>query len=260
MEVLAPDSGRTWRGWLAAVEVLRALPLGGLWSWPLRLPLLRIVPAALFDRLSRRREQVAEGIGLAGPAPAVPVPSPVRRWWWRQRPVLREVLVATVLMMVVMEILVANPAVPRQFKPTRPYWMVALIMYTHLYEGWTMFSPDAPTRDLMVYVDAFTRDGRHVDPLNYVGSRVHSLPLTDIPVRLGHDSFFCDYTLRIPDSGAYHPAFTEWILRHPKRTGNPGDEIVSFEAHVLEHTSPAPGEPGPKNPTDRIFLRYPAQP
>jgi hypothetical protein len=26
---------------------------------------------------------------------------------------------------------------------------------------------------------------------------------------------------------------------------------------VIEHTSPAPGEPGPKNPTDRIFLRYP---
>ena len=170
---------------------------------------------------------------------------------------LRELLIGVVVVLVAMEVLVANPSIPRALKPARPYWMVAAIMYTHLFEGWTMFSPDAPLRDLMVYVDAVTRDGRHVDPLNRVGSRTSRLPLTDIPVRLGHDSFFCDYTLRIPDAGVYHQAFIEWILNHHRRTGNPEDEIVSFEAHVIEHTSPAPGEPGPRNPQDRIFLRYP---
>jgi hypothetical protein len=259
--VTGPEGGRQWTGWAAAVEVLRALPLGGLWTIPLRLPLLRALPAALFGALSNRRDRVAVALGLSGatPPPAPPPPSArsIRGWWWRQRPAMRELLVGVVTIIVLLEVLVANPSISRSLKPTRPYWMVAAIMYTHLFEGWTMFSPDAPTRDLMVYVDAVTRDGRHVDPLNRVGSRVARLPLTDIPPRLGHDSFFCDYTLRIPDSGVYHPAFTEWLLRHHKRTGNPEDEIVSFEAHVLEHASPAPGEPGPRNPQDRVFLRYP---
>jgi predicted DCC family thiol-disulfide oxidoreductase YuxK len=255
--VVAPETGQRWQGYDAAVQVLRALPLGGWWTIPLRLPLLRALPAWLFDRLARKRQVVAAGLGLTTATAIEPPPPPLRRWWWRWRPVLRELLVAAVVVQVAIEVLVANPSIPRALKPPRPYWMVAAIQYAHLFEGWTMFSPDAPLRDLMVYVDAFTRDGRHVDPLNRVGSRTSRLPLTDIPVRLGHDSFFCDYTLRIPDAGVYHQAFIEWILRYPKRTGNPEDEIVSFEAHVIEHASPAPGEPGPKHPSDRVFLRYP---
>ena len=92
-------------------------------------------------------------------------------------------------------------------------------MYPHIFEGWSLFSPDAPLSDETVCVDAVTRDGRHVDPYNEVGSRVSSLPVESVPVRLGHDSFWCDYTLRIPDAGAYHQALIEWILRYPERTG-----------------------------------------
>jgi predicted DCC family thiol-disulfide oxidoreductase YuxK len=257
LQVVAPETGKRWQGYEAAIQVLRVLPLGGWWTIPLRLPLLRALAAALFDRLARKRQAVAAGLGLTGPPPPSAPAPPIRRWWWRQRPVLRELMIGAVVVVVAMEVLVANPSIHRALKPPRPYWMVAAIMYTHLFEGWTMFSPDAPLRDLMVYVDAVTRDGRHVDPLNRIGSRTSRLPLTDIPVRLGHDSFFCDYTLRIPDAGVYHGAFIEWILNHHRRTGNPEDQIVSFEAHVIEHTSPAPGEPGPRNPQDRIFLRYP---
>jgi len=42
--------------------------------------------------------------------------------------------------------------------------MLAVVQYTHTTEGWSMFSPDAPIYDMMVVVDAVTRDGRHVDP------------------------------------------------------------------------------------------------
>ena len=263
LRVIDPHRNREYQGWDAAVQILRALPLGGLWTLPLRLPGLSLLPAGLYRLMAARAHRLGDWLGLQAapaddsPPPPSPPPRPWRLWWLRQRPVMREVLVLVVVVQVAMEVLVANPAVPRWMKPARPYWMVAAIMYTHLFEGWSMFSPDAPTRDLMVYVDAVTIDGRHIDPLNLVGSRVHQLPLTDIPVRLGHDSFFCDYTLRIHNSGVYHPAFTEWLLRHHRRTGRPADEIVSFEAHVLEHASPAPGEPGPREPRDRIFLRYP---
>src|SRR6185312_14409426 len=96
------------------------------------------------------------------------------------------------------------------------------------------FVRDVPLTDETVYVDAVTRDGRHVDPYNEIGSRVADIPIDSVPVRLGHDSFWCDYTLRIPDAGVYHQAFIEWLLRYPDRTGNPNDTITSFDAYVVQ--------------------------
>ncbi|MGH7269833.1 MAG: hypothetical protein ACREJ3_05325, partial [Polyangiaceae bacterium] len=132
------------------------------------------------------------------------------------------------------------------------------IMYTNAREGWGLFAPDAPVNDEMVVVDALTSSGRHVDPYNEAGSRVHALPVSDIPVRLGEDSFFCDYSLRIPGAGAYHQALQDWILRYPERTGNPGDAIVSFEAFKLEHASPKPGQTEPTGVRRELFLRWSA--
>jgi hypothetical protein len=37
-----------------------------------------------------------------------------------------------------------------------------------LYQGWRMFSADVPTGERMMYVDAVTVTGRHVDPFNEV--------------------------------------------------------------------------------------------
>jgi hypothetical protein len=135
--------------------------------------------------------------------------------------------------------------------------MVAAVMYPHIFEGWSLFSPEAPLSDETVFVDAVTRDGRHVDPYNEVGSRVSSLPVEGVPVRLGHDSFWCDYTLRIPDAPTYHQALLEWILRYHERTGRPEDTIVRFEAFVTWQDSPKPGETKPTNIRTRRFLRYP---
>ena len=76
-------------------------------------------------------------------------------------------------------------------------------------------------------------------------------------MRLGHDSFWCDYTLRIPDAPQYHQALLEWILRYPERTGRPQDTIVRFEAFVIWQDSPKPGETQPTNIRKRRFLRWP---
>ena len=126
----------------------------------------------------------------------------------------------------------------------RPEWMVAAVMYPHIFEGWSLFSPEAPLSDETVVVDAVTRDGRHVDPYNEVGSRVSSLPVDGVPVRLGHDSFWCDYTLRIPDAPTYHQALLEWMLRYHERTGRPQDTIVRFEAFVDLAGQPEAGRDG----------------
>jgi predicted DCC family thiol-disulfide oxidoreductase YuxK len=269
--VVDPERDRRWTGAQACVEIAAALPLGRLWVWPLRLPGLRALAEKLYAVVARNRTKISiwfglRGCGVPGTRPAVPVqesveqpPSLLRTWLRAQLPLLREIGVAFTLVIIAAEVSVANPAVPRALRfDKRPEWMVAAVMYPHIFEGWSLFAPEAPLSDEMVVVDAVTRDGRHVDPYNEIGSRVADLPVDGaIPQRLGHDSFFCDYTLRIPDSSVFHQAFTEWILRYPERTGNPGDAIVRFEAYSIWQDSPPPGAKEPTNIRKRVFLHYP---
>jgi predicted DCC family thiol-disulfide oxidoreductase YuxK len=274
--VVDPARDRRWTRADGFAEIFAALPFGRLWSWPMRLPLVRGIANRAYDAFARNRTRISLWLGLAGcgvPRPmsaagALPVAPaivdatddeiPLVSWARARLPILRELVVAFVMVIIAAEVSVANPSVPRALRfEHRPEWMVAAVMYPHIFEGWSLFAPDAPLGDETVYVDAVTRDGRHVDPYNEVGSRVHDLPVDKVPVRLGHDSFWCDYTLRIPDAPQYQPAFTEWILRYPERTGRPEDTIVRFEAFVLRQDSPPPGKTEPTNFRKRRFVQWP---
>ena len=46
-------------------EILRALPFGGLWSWPLRLPGLSALANAAYDAFARNRTRISTWLGLA---------------------------------------------------------------------------------------------------------------------------------------------------------------------------------------------------
>jgi predicted DCC family thiol-disulfide oxidoreductase YuxK len=259
--------GRRWTRGAACAEILRALPFGGLWSWPLRLPGISALVNLFYDWFARNRTRISTWFGLAAcGVPSAPVlekpekQETLLRSWARSRwPFVREVCIAVMFVVLAAEVSVANPSIPRAFRwERRPAWMVAAVMYPHIFEGWSLFSPEAPLSDETVVVDAVTRDGRHVDPYNEVGSRVSSLPVESVPVRLGHDSFWCDYTLRIPDAPQYHQALLEWLLRYHERTGRPQDQVISFDAYVIWQDSPRPGEPQvPSNIRKRRFLHYP---
>jgi hypothetical protein len=233
----------------------------------MRLPGISALIDWLYDTFSRNRTGISTWLGLAAcGVPGAPrlerarkPPTPLRSWWIGRRPAVRELCIAVMFVVLGAEVSVANPSIPRAFRwERRPEWMVAAVMYPHIFEGWSLFAPEAPLSDETVVVDAVTRDGRHVDPYNEVGSRVNSLPVESVPVRLGHDSFWCDYTLRIPDAPQYHQALIEWLLRYPERTGHPEDTIVKFDAYVIWQDSPKPGEPQvPSNIRKRRFLHYP---
>jgi predicted DCC family thiol-disulfide oxidoreductase YuxK len=272
MLVIDPEMpSRRWTRGAAVAEIFRALPFGGFWSWPLRLPGVSALANAGYDAFARNRTRISTWLGLAAcgvpGAPRLaaeyddgerPV-TPLRAWVRTRVPVVRELSIAFVFVILAAEVSVANPSVPPALRfEHRPEWMVAAVMYPHIFEGWSLFSPDAPLSDETVVVDAVTRDGRHVDPYNQVGSRVSSLPVDSVPVRLGHDSFWCDYTLRIPDAPQYHQALIEWLLRYPERTGRDQDTIVRFDAYVIWQDSPKPGAPPvPTNIRKRKFLHWP---
>ena len=264
--LVVDERDRRWTRSDAFAQIFAALPLGRLWAWPLLVPGLRALAGVGYDAFARNRTAISTSFGLAACGiPGAPPPrrapepteTPVGAWARAQLPYLRELAVAFVMLIFAADASVANVSVPPALRwESRPQWMVTAVMYPHIFQSWSMFSPDAPLRDYMVVVDAVTRDGRHVDPLNEVSSRVAALPVDDIPKRLGHDSFWCDYILRIPNMPVYHQAFIEWILRYPERTGREQDTLVSFEAWSLEHASPKPGETTPTDVQRHRFLQW----
>jgi hypothetical protein len=170
---------------------------------------------------------------------------------------LREALVVAAIVVAANQLLVENGSIRRLIRFRQPEPLLAAMTYLQLFQGWAMFAPDTPTSDLNLYVDAVTADGRHVDPFNAVASPGAPAPGPRIPERLDQNSFFCDYLTRLPGHGELHGAFTDWIKRYSERTGRPEDRIVSFEAFVVEHDSPPPGDHTPRNVRTRSFLRYP---
>jgi hypothetical protein len=117
-----------------------------------------------------------------------------------------------------------------------------------------MFSPDAPTGERQLYVDAVTSGGRHVDPLNEVASRVAPVPLDHIPPHLEQDEWFHDYIRGIPEAEAYWRALKDWILAYHHRTGKSEDRIVSFEARLIETENPPIGETGQRNIRTKVMM------
>ena len=256
--VLDPVTGRRWTRSDAFAELFAALPLGRWVAWILRLPIVRIVAGAAYDRFAANRTRISVWFGLAAcgvPAPKVArdgaasaaspeLAGPFMAWLRANRARLRELAAAAALLILGIDLLASNAAVPPALRPPRPLWLQTLVTYPHLSQSWSLFGPDVPLTDQMVTVDAVTKDGRHVDPYNLAGSRVHALPVDAIPARLGHTSMWREYTQKIPGTNVYHQAFLEWVLRFPERTGHKGDQIVSFEAWVVEDNSPPPGATG----------------
>jgi predicted DCC family thiol-disulfide oxidoreductase YuxK len=268
--VVDDATGRRWTRADAFAQILGAFPLGRLWAWVLLVPGLHAIAGVAYDAFARNRAMISTWLGFAAcsispkaPSPAIAPteltgPTLFRSWINAQAPRLREGAVALTLVVLGADATLANAAMPQGLRWThRPAWMAAAVQYAHTGEGWSMFSPEAPIYDMMIVVDAVTRDGRHVDPYNEIGSRIHDLPVADIPPRLGNDSMFCDYTLHVPSTGPYHQALLEWIQRYPERTGNPNDAIVSFQAFKLEHTPPPPGKTEATDIRRSVFLKWP---
>jgi hypothetical protein len=207
-------------------------------------------PSAMVASLSRWFRLQAKGTSVRAYSP-----SPARLWLRRGLAPVRELAVVVVMVALGSQVLDENQAVPPRFKVAQAKWMQQIIQYPRLYQGWRMFSADVPTGERMMYVDALTVSGRHVDPFNEAGARVAALPVERIPRHMEQDEFFCDYTNRVPDNDTYWQALRAWIFDYPRRTRKAENRIVSFEAKLLEQDNPPPGEREPRNFRTKVMLR-----
>jgi len=205
----------------------------------------------LRDKLSARRgdrSQLVRALTLP-PADAIPAlrRSPLR---WMTGSML-----AYLFVVATSQVLVENPGVPNVLKHEQPQWIRATVQTFRLNQGWMMFASNPPRDDMWLVVDAVAEDGRHIDPLNELGSRHSDPALRTIPPRLAQNYYFFDYTARIKGFRAYHRGLVDWIYRYHERTGNDADRIVSFRVYHVTHIPPAPGEDEPHDVKARSFLK-----
>ena len=168
---------------------------------------------------------------------------------------MREAAVIVLMIALTSQVLMENKIVPKQLKRGQKEWMIDMVVYARLFQGWSMFTPDAPTGERMVYIDAVTFDGRHIDPFNQEASRVSTLPVDRIPGYMDQNEFWCDYTNRLPDNSVNWGPLKEWIFKYSTRTGRPEDRIISYEARVLESDSPPPGQTDVRNVRTKVIAR-----
>ena len=177
---------------------------------------------------------------------------PSRRW-------LSEGLVVMVLVAITCEALNDNAAVPQALRFAEPKWVKSFIEYPRILQGWRMFASEPSRVDSMIYVDATTATGAHVDPYNAVASDQRDPAGTVVPTHMGQSQFFVMYSERIPYDGyaAYRTAFSEWLLAYPERTGHPEDCLLSYDVYLVTDRTPEPGTLGAPTPLDRQrFMNY----
>ena len=184
-------------------------------------------------------------------------PGPIARALVRRLPVAREITVGLFIVVAANQLLDENYAAHFVIDHHNSPEMAAAVTYLNLFQGWSMFAPDAPTSDLNIAVDAVTSDGRHVDPFNEVANPRTPAPGLQIPTAMGPSWLFYGYENRIPDRPEYWQAFHEWILRYPNRTGRTKDKIVSFKVFKVEDDSPPVGEQTPRNRRWTRMFQFP---
>jgi hypothetical protein len=237
-------------------RLYRVLPAGLLWVGVAQL--LRPLTAPLLRWLERNPERVEAMLGLSPPTAAKPCArasiAPVHAALRALGRALGEVGVAALIVVAASQTLEENAAIPRWLKDHQPKFIGAGVAYFRLNQGWSMFAPEAPTHDQTVVVDAVTVDGRHVDPLNDVASRLADPSLRRVPVRLAQAAVYCDYISHIVDHDELYEPLRQWIMNLHRRTRRAKDRIVHFKAYTVEQASPAPSESAPQHVTARVFL------
>ncbi len=123
-------------------------------------------------------------------------------------------------------------------RPWHPF-----IHTARLYQGWGMFAANPIVDDGTLVVEAWTIDGRRIDPLN---GGEPDLDLTDAR-GLGHSQLRQDYGNRIRQdrNRPFRDGLRDYLLRHHERTGSPSDELAGFDVYWVRDLCPPPGSNQP---------------
>jgi hypothetical protein len=233
------------RGGEALLRVARCLPLGMLWALPLRIP---AVAAFLFSvargvaRLVAWKEVEEKPSGAA-------TPRLFENGVW----LLKHGALAVILTAVISQFWVESWGIPAAWKPKeRPAWMVGVIDYLQIPQGWSMFAPDAPREDARLVVDATLANGNHLDLLT------GEPPDFEMEAKApwGFNQHWCEVHSRMRNWPQHWKNFRDYLLRRPALLGWPEEQrkVIGLEVWHVTFDSPPVGSNVPgKAKKQRLF-------
>jgi hypothetical protein len=250
----------------AIYEAARALPLGILFVFWLRIPGVTQLARIGYRKFASNRMNVSAWFGLgvcgvepppmAAVSPPASTPAALPGTASAEKPgdaprglrddlrgvggFLREAAVAVLILTLATQVAIENNWMRRRFKVRQPEWMSVIVEYPRLFEGWGMFAPEPPYDDGRIIVDGRTADGRKLDPLT--GKEPDFDPYT--PTGWGHQQFWCDYHNRIRFSGhaGNRQHLRSYLLNVHRWGGRPQDALVAFDVWWVHDRSPPPGQ------------------
>lgn len=221
------------RGWS---DIVAALPLGPVFAWMLRVPVLSHLVDAVMSALERRR--LSRFFGLKPPTETVlaPAPAPLRDHVRKGLSVLRELVVVLMFATAINQAMTELWVVNRRVKVPQPEPLRTLAHKLRFLQGWFMFSPNPVMDDGTIVVDAITIDGRHIDPFT---GKEPNWDLTSSK-SLAYNQIWCDYynRMHLSQNTPYRDAMKEYMYRLPERTGRAEDAIVSGEVYWIQDFNP----------------------
>jgi hypothetical protein len=254
-----------WDGDATAIasRVLEALPAGSFLKRP---------AAALLRAMRERERSITRFFGIDLDEVVAATPSPIASRLAIVPRFFREAFIVYFGACVVMQLWVENKAIPKQLPPpvrpdqkvqpheqaalewmkrilgptviplkpdATPQFLQATITYPRMTQGWGMFAPNPIQEDGVLAIDAYTIDGRRIDPLT---GRAPDLDLTDSKGE-GLSQLRQDYGNRIRQdrNSRYREDLAVYLRRWHEETGRPEDELVAFDVYWVRDRCPPPG-------------------
>ena len=198
--------------------------------------LARLGPSRLGDAARAVEARLREIVGRW----VAPRPAPPRAPFFVEAgDFAREGFALLLLTISVFNALEVNPAVPEGWKLQQPTALETIRAYPRLIQFWGMFSPDVPTTDGILVIDATTASGAHIDPFNGKTPDLEMLGKGPFP----YDVLVSDYLFKV---GSFKNDLDrrelDRYLREWQETWHrpAGDRIVSYEAWLLTCAAPLP--------------------
>jgi hypothetical protein len=149
---------------------------------------------------------------------------------------LRELGVACVMAVQLLELSHDNRAVPRLFKlQERPQWLSATVGSFRLFQGWSLCAPDPPFEARRLVAVATRADGSVFDPLTGVAPRFEV-----VPGAKPRGQAWDEVHRRLGELPEHWPAFLRYLERRAERTAT-GGPLRSLELFWVWQRIPAPG-------------------
>jgi len=265
--VYDPKSGAVFTAHRAIARIIRALPLGRFFAWIMLLPLIDQGLNVIYQKVSRSRRRMSAwfGYGQCGLTQPVEVHQVEQRsqvsgahiFYKRIQSILITAGILFIFVATTSQALHENrfmrETVLKQTlnicysghrRPGCDYWqpkfLKSVVSYARIFQGWSMFAPNAPKKDGWLVIDARLSDGTRVDPQT---GRTPEFTPADAR-KMSWDQFWGSYSMRIASGQhrKYRKGLIDWLRNSAikRLTLEPGQKIRSVTVWWVGDKSPDP--------------------